>query len=83
MQEPLSIGFSTIATASRAYSLGRPIRLGNAASLVSVSANSSGMLAVRPVLNRLGAIDSTRMPRLPRSRAIVRVIPAMPALAAV
>jgi Acyl-CoA dehydrogenase, C-terminal domain len=36
MQEPLSIGFSTIATASLAYSSGRPMRLGNAASLVSV-----------------------------------------------
>src|SRR5271154_330908 len=81
MQEPLSIGLSTMATASLAYSFGLPMRLGNAASLVSTCANSSGIAAVIPVLNRLGAIDSTRMPRLPRSRAMVRVIPAMPAFA--
>ena len=37
---------------------------------------------VSPVWNKLGAIVTTRMPRLPRSRAMVRVIPAMPALAA-
>ena len=36
----------------------------------------------RPVLNRLGAIARTRMPREPRSRAIVSAMPAMPALAA-
>ena len=40
---PLSIGFSTMATASLPYSSGRPMRFGNAASLVSTSANSSGM----------------------------------------
>ena len=33
--EPLSIGVSTIATTSRPYSSGRPIRFGNAASFVS------------------------------------------------
>ena len=59
------------------------MRFGNAASFVSMSANSSGMPAVMPVLNRLGAIATTRMPMLPRSRAIVSVIPAMPAFAAV
>ena len=83
MQQPLSIGFSTMATASLAYSSGRPMRLGNAASLVSTSANSSGIPLVMPVLNRLGAMARTRMPRLPRSRAIVSVMPAIPALAAV
>ena len=41
--EPLSIGVSTIATTSRPYSSGRPMRFGNAASLVRASANSSGM----------------------------------------
>ena len=55
---PLSIGFSTMATASLPYSSGRPMRFGNAASLVSTSANSSGMPSVRPVLNRLGAMAS-------------------------
>ena len=56
--------------ASFAYSSGRPRRLGNAASLVSTLANSSGMPSVSPVANRLGAMASTRMPMLPRSRAI-------------
>ena len=53
------------------------------ASLVSCVANSSGMPWVNPVANRLGAIHSTRMPTEPRSRAIVRHIPAIPAFAAV
>src|ERR1700752_4642471 len=80
---PLSIGLSTMAAASFAYSMGRPIRLGNAASRVSVAAISSGTIAVNPVKNRLGAIASTRMPIDPRSRAMVRHMPAIAALAAV
>ena len=51
--------------------------------MVSETANSSGMPLVSPVANRLGAIASTRMPSEPRSRAIVRLMPAIPALAAV
>ena len=82
MQRPLSIGFSTIATASLPYSSGRPNRLGKAASLVRVAANSSGMPSVRPVANRLGAMAMARMPRLPRSRAMVNTMPTMPDLAA-
>ena len=80
---PLSIGFSMMATARRAYSSGRPMRLGNAASAVSWSSNSFGMPAVRPVAKRLGAIVLTRIPSDPRSRAIVNDMPAIPALAAV
>src|SRR6516162_7303688 len=80
---PLSIGLSTIAATSLAYSIGRPIRLGKAASRVNVAAISSGTIWVNPVRNRLGAIASTRIPSDPRSRAMVRHIPAMPALAAV
>ena len=72
-----------MATASLAYSSGRPMRLGKAASLVRASANSSGIPLVIPVLKRLGAMAMTRMPRLPRSRAMVSIMPAMPALAAV
>ena len=63
--------------------LGRPSRLGKAASLGQRGANSSGMPLVNPVANRLGAIASTRIPSDPRSRAMVRHMPAMPALAAV
>ena len=66
MHAPLSIGFSTIATTSRPYSSGRPIRFGKAASLVNASANSFGMSLVMPVEKRLGAIAMTRMPRLPK-----------------
>jgi hypothetical protein len=80
---PLSIGFSTIAATSFAYSSGRPSRFGNAASLVNAFANSSGMPSVSPVANRLGAMASARIPLLPMSRAIVRHIPAMPAFDAV
>ncbi|CNJ15108.1 Uncharacterised protein [Mycobacterium tuberculosis] len=79
----MSIGLSTIAATSLAYSSGRPSRLGKAASLVNAEANSSGMPLVSPVANRLGAMASTRMPRDPKSRAMVRHMPAMPALAAV
>jgi hypothetical protein len=59
------------------------MRLGKAASRVSCAAISSGIRCVMPVAKRLGAIAITRIPRLPRSRAIVRHIPAMPAFAAV
>ena len=48
MHWPLSIGFSTIASASLAYSSGLPSRFGNAASLVSALANSSGMPCGEP-----------------------------------
>src|ERR1700678_1731660 len=57
---PLSIGFFTIASASQAYSSGRPARLGNAASLVRVAMISSEAPSSRPVANRLGAIVITR-----------------------
>ena len=80
---PFNIGFSTMATARRAYSSGLPIRFGNAASLVSVSVIASGILAVAPVAKRLGAMATTLMPIEPRSRAIVNVMAAMPPLAAV
>src|SRR5271155_815066 len=80
---PFSMGLSTMAATSLAYSSGRPSRFGNAASLVSAVAYSSGMPLVSPVANRLGAIANTRMPSDPRSRAMVRHMPAMPALAAV
>src|SRR5688500_15569801 len=83
MQPPLSIGFSTIATTSFPYSSGRPMRFGKAASLVRAAANSSGIPCVMPVAKRLGAMARARIPRLPRSRAMVRAMPAMPALAAV
>ena len=45
---PLSIGLSTIAATSLAYSSGRPSRFGNAASLVSAAANSSGNALGQP-----------------------------------
>lgn len=79
---PLSMGLRMMASASQANSSGRPGRRGNAASLVSVAITSSCAPSIRPVANRLGAMASTRMPRLPRSRAIGRLIPAIPALAA-
>src|SRR3954451_22553938 len=63
--------------------LGAPHPLGKAASRTRVAAISSGIRAVAPVANRLGAIASTRMPSEPRSRAMVRHIPAMAAFAAV
>ena len=80
---PLSIGLSMIASASLAYSSGRPIRRGNAASFTSTSLKSSGMPAVMPVSNRLGAIALTRIPSEPRSRAIVSDIAATAAFDAV
>ena len=52
--EPFSIGFSKIASAIRAYSSGRPMRFGNAASLVS------------PVLHLLG--DAARETGLEQAR---------------
>ena len=61
--------------------LGWPRRLGKAASLVSVAANSSGMPLVSPVLKRLGAMAMARMPRLPRSWAMVNTMPTTPNLA--
>src|SRR6185369_11618425 len=54
--EPFNIGFSMMASAIRAYSIGRPMRFGNAASLVRPAAISSGMPCVSPVSKRLGAI---------------------------
>ena len=59
------------------------MHLGNAASLMSGSLKSSGIPAVIPVSNRLGAMALTRIPIEPRPRAIVNDMPAMPAFDAV
>ncbi len=58
------------------------MRCGKAASFVMLSELSTGMPAVRPVANKLGAMVMQRMPKLPRSRAIVNVIAEMPPFAA-
>ncbi len=83
MQLPLSIGLRTMATASCAYSSGRPMRRGNALSRVSSACISGGASDVIPVSKRLGAIATERMPSVPRSRAIGSIIAATPAFAAV
>jgi hypothetical protein len=47
--EPFIIGFSKIARAMCAYSSGRPMRFGKAASLMRASSIAFGMPCVRPV----------------------------------
>ena len=78
MTSPLSIGFSTMCTANAPYSSGLPSRLGCGTCLPSDSLAGSGRPASNGVSNRPGAIVTTRMPLLARSRAMGNVIPTTP-----
>src|SRR5579859_3661400 len=75
---PLSIGFSTIAFTSAAYSLGRPRRCGWGTSFASAARTSAGRPASIGVSKMPGAIVITRICWLARSRAIGSVMPTTP-----
>src|SRR6476619_2827980 len=82
MTSPLSIGFSTMCTASAPYSSGSPRRAGWGTCLPSEACASSGSEPSSGVLNRPGAMVTTRIRSRDRSRAIGRVMPTTPPLEA-
>ena len=80
MTSPLSIGFSTMCTASAPYSSGLPSRLGCGTCLPSDSLADSGSPASSGVSNSPGAMVTTRIRSRDRSRAIGSVMPTTPPL---
>ena len=77
---PLSIGLATMALTSWPYSDGSPSRDGCGTCLPSEACTSSGRLPSSGVLNRPGAMVTTRIFDWARSRAIGSVMPTMPPL---
>src|SRR5262249_27394078 len=80
MTSPLSIGFSTMCTASAPYSSGSPRRAGCGTCLPSEACASSGSEPSSGVLKRPGAMVTTRIRSRARSRAIGSVMPTTPPL---
>src|ERR1700682_5044109 len=78
MTSPLSIGFATMWAASAPYSSGLPSRAGCGTCAPSDFLASSGRPASSGVSNRPGAMVTTRMPLLAKSRAIGSVMPTTP-----
>ncbi|CKU27100.1 Uncharacterised protein [Mycobacterium tuberculosis] len=80
MTSPLSIGFSMMCRTSAPYSSGLPSREGCGTCWPSEALASAGNEASSGVSNRPGAMVTTRISLLARSRAIGRVMPTTPPL---
>jgi protocatechuate 3,4-dioxygenase beta subunit len=75
---PFSMGFATTCVTSKPYSSGSPSRAGCGTCVPSDAFASSGRPASSGVLNRPGAMVTTRILAEARSRAMGRVIPTIP-----